>query len=100
MTHPNDLTAATGSSSPRLLDQVRAMIRARHYSRRTEKAYVGWIRRFILFHGKRHPREMGMDEITRSPQARGGAVQPPRPGSDSASGQAAVQLLVLSNHPL
>ena len=39
-------------------------IRARHYSRRTEKAYVGWTRRFVLFHGKRHPAEMGAPEIT------------------------------------
>jgi len=38
---------------PRLLDQVRAALRLRHYSRRTEHAYVGWIRRYILFHGKR-----------------------------------------------
>jgi len=45
---------------PRLLDQVREEIRKRHYSRRTEKSYVGWIRRFILFHGKRHPAEMGL----------------------------------------
>ena len=43
----------------RLLDQVREEIRKRHYSRRTEKSYVGWIRRYILFHGKRHPSEMG-----------------------------------------
>ncbi len=50
---------------PRLLDRVRAALRTRHYSRRTEKAYVGWIRRFILFHGKRHPSEMGAAEITR-----------------------------------
>lgn len=48
---------------PRLLDQVRACCRVRHYSLRTEKAYVHWIRRFILFHGKRHPREMGAGEI-------------------------------------
>jgi integron integrase len=47
----------------RLLDQVRASLRARHYSRRTEKAYVGWIRRFILFHGKRHPEEMSGVEV-------------------------------------
>jgi hypothetical protein len=40
---------------PRLLDRVRATIRARHYSRRTEKAYVAWIRRFIVFHHKRDP---------------------------------------------
>ncbi len=53
------------AAEPRLLDRVRAAIRLRHYSRRTEKAYVGWIRRFILFHGKRHPDGMAADEITR-----------------------------------
>src|SRR5690349_24110905 len=50
---------------PRLLDRVRMALRTRHCSLRTEKAYVGWIRRFILFHGKRHPAEMGAEEITR-----------------------------------
>ena len=49
----------------RLLEQVRAAIRTRHYSLRTEEAYVGWITRFILFHGKRHPNEMGEPEINR-----------------------------------
>lgn len=49
---------------PKLLDQVRGAIRARHYSRRTEEAYVFWIRRFILFHGKRHPREMDATHVT------------------------------------
>ena len=48
---------------PRLLDRVRDAIRARHYSLRTEEAYVGWIRRYILFHGKRHPLEMAEPEI-------------------------------------
>lgn len=48
---------------PKLLDRVRNAIRARHYSRRTEKAYVGWIRRFIFFHNKRHPAAMGSDEV-------------------------------------
>ena len=48
---------------PGLLDQVREAIRTRHYSYRTEEAYVGWIRRFILFHGTRHPAEMGKEEI-------------------------------------
>jgi integron integrase len=47
----------------RLLDQVREVIRVKHYSIRTEEAYVQWIRRYILFHGKRHPREMGEAEI-------------------------------------
>lgn len=50
---------------PRLLDRVREAIRARHYSHRTETAYVGWIRRYIFFHGKRHPTNMGSAEITR-----------------------------------
>jgi len=49
----------TSAAEPRLLDQVRARIRLKHYSIRTETAYVDWIRRFILFHHKRHPREMG-----------------------------------------
>jgi integron integrase len=52
-----------GIAKPRLLDRVREEIRKRHYSRRTEKTYVGWIRRFILFHGKRHPDDMGEPEI-------------------------------------
>ncbi len=50
------------SKSP-LLDQVREVLRLRHYSIRTEEAYVQTIRRFILYHRKRHPREMGVDEI-------------------------------------
>ncbi|MBM0103138.1 phage integrase N-terminal SAM-like domain-containing protein [Steroidobacter sp. S1-65] len=48
----------------RLLDQVRELIRIRHYSIRTEQVYVQWIKRFILFHDKRHPLEMGADEVT------------------------------------
>jgi len=47
----------------KLLDQVRDVIRKRHYSIRTEEAYVQWIKRFILFHGKRHPKDMGEKEI-------------------------------------
>ena len=47
----------------RLLDQVREVIRLKHYSIRTEEAYVHWIKRFIFFNGKRHPREMGAPEI-------------------------------------
>src|SRR2546426_717970 len=50
------------TSKPRLLDQVRQAIRTRHYSYRTEKAYVHWIKRFIFFHNKRHPIEMGEAE--------------------------------------
>jgi integron integrase len=49
---------------PKLLDQLRGAIRARHYSLRTENAYHDWVRRFILFHDKRHPKEMGAMEVT------------------------------------
>lgn len=49
----------------RLLDQVREVLRFGHYSIRTEQAYVGWIKRYIFFHGKRHPREMGASEVGR-----------------------------------
>ncbi len=57
-------TASAESSKPKLLDRVRHAVRARHYSRRTEKAYVHWIKRYIFFHGKRHPAEMGAAEVT------------------------------------
>jgi integron integrase len=50
---------------PRLLARVREAIRVRHYSLRTERAYLHWIRRYIVFHGKRHPAGMGAEEITR-----------------------------------
>src|SRR5437899_5745935 len=48
---------------PKLLDQVRAVIRRKHYSIRTEEAYVDWIKRYIFFHDKRHPQEMGEREL-------------------------------------
>ena len=49
---------------PKLNDRLRHAVRARHYSRRTEKAYVHWTKRYIFFHGKRHPAEMGAAEVT------------------------------------
>jgi integrase len=52
------------AQQPKLLDRVRQALRLRHYSRRTEESYVGWIRRFILFHGKRPLTDMGGAEIT------------------------------------
>jgi integron integrase len=52
-----------GSPKPKLLDRVRHAIRVRHYSRRTEDAYVGWIRRYIHFHDLRHPAEMGATDV-------------------------------------
>jgi integron integrase len=54
---------AVGSSP--LLNSVRAAIRVRHYSIRTEQAYLDWIKRFIYFNGKRHPKEMGEREVSR-----------------------------------
>ncbi len=54
---------APSTQPPRLFDQVREAIRLRHYSLRTEQAYLHWIKRFILFHRKRHPAEMGPAEI-------------------------------------
>ena len=51
------------AKKPKLLDQMRAALRARHYSYRTEQSYIQWVRRFILFHNKRHPAEMGTTEI-------------------------------------
>ena len=48
--------------APKLLDQVRDAIRVRHYSIRTEEAYIQWIKRYIFFHKKQHPRDMGETE--------------------------------------
>ena len=59
----SSLAVAT-TGAPKLLDRVRQTIRAKHYSRRTESAYVDWIRRYILFHRKRHPSEMGATEVS------------------------------------
>jgi integron integrase len=50
-------------SPPRLLDQVREKIRLKHYSIRTEHAYVDWVKRFVLYHGRRHPRDLGLGEV-------------------------------------
>ncbi len=58
------VTGGGRAPEPRLLDRVRDAIRVRHYSRRTEKAYVAWVRRFVLYHGKCHPREMGKAEVS------------------------------------
>jgi hypothetical protein len=52
------------SAGGRLLDQVRDVIRIKHYSIRTEQAYLQWIRRYILFHGKRHPSELGSEHLS------------------------------------
>ncbi len=63
MAMPTDKHGAGPARPIKLLDQVRERIRYKHYSIRTERAYVDWIRRYILFHGKRHPGEMGATEV-------------------------------------
>ena len=61
---PADLDAQPAAAPPpRLLDRLREAIRVRHYSIRTEAAYVDWARRFIIFHDKRHPLQMGPAEV-------------------------------------
>ena len=61
---PSDCSHAPSPKAPKLLDRLRTAIRLRHFSRKTEEAYVGWVRRFILFHGKRHPADMGEADVT------------------------------------
>src|SRR5262245_36233151 len=58
-------TPPRSPGQPKLLDRVRTAARLRHLSARTESAYSGWIRRFVVFSGLRHPREMGAAEVTR-----------------------------------
>src|SRR6266705_126367 len=57
------IVSRLAKNKPKLLDQVRDAIRVKHYSIRTEQAYVDWIKRFILYHGKRHPAEMAEEEV-------------------------------------
>lgn len=74
-THPDDcvllpddgivVVEVVEMERPRLLDEVRGALRARHYSPRTEEAYVHWIRRFIVFHDRRHPRELAAGDVAR-----------------------------------
>lgn len=60
---PNDIGDPDIQRPVRLLDMVRRRLRLKHYSLRTEEAYIGWIKRFIRFHGKRHPRNMSAPEV-------------------------------------
>ncbi|MGH8054816.1 MAG: integron integrase [Stenotrophomonas sp.] len=63
MEYTPEPSGVTPTKTPRLLDLVRQQIRVRHYSLRTEQAYVAWIRRFVLANGKRHPSTMGAEEV-------------------------------------
>ncbi len=86
----------TEGRPPRLLDRLRTALRARHYSLRTEQAYVQWVKRYVLFHGKRHPDEMGGPEINAflSSLATDGKV------AASTQNQALAALLFLYRHVL
>ena len=65
MTCSSSIPASVSSTpAPKLLDRVRWHLRVKHYSIRTEQAYLDWIRRFILFHEKRHPDTMGEEQIS------------------------------------
>jgi len=57
-------TQPDGTAAPRLLDGLRQTLRVRHDSLRTEQQYVNWVRRFLRFHHRRHPREMGAAEVS------------------------------------
>ena len=61
---PQSVSHAFSPNKPKLLEQVRDVIRRKHFSLRTEQAYTHWIRGFILFHRKRHPLEMGEPDVT------------------------------------
>lgn len=95
-TAPGCARALPGAPPKKLLDQVRDAIRVRHYSYKTEESYLGWIRRYILFHGKRHPRELGSAEVTAflSDLATRGQV------AASTQNQALAALLFLYRHVL
>ncbi len=60
---PTTIASSRLANKPKLLDQVRDVIRRRHYSVRTEQAYIDWIKRFIIYHNKRHPAEMAEEEV-------------------------------------
>jgi integron integrase len=93
---PGVVSFPEAGSRPKLLDQVRHAIRLRHYSRRTENTYIHWIRRFIVFHRKKHPSTMGAPEIAAflSWLATGQRV------SSSTQNQALSALLFLYRHVL
>lgn len=63
MVPPNLSDKSTTEKPLRLLDQVRDCLRVRRYSIRTEQSYIGWIKRFIFFHDKRHPKDLGVQDI-------------------------------------
>lgn len=87
---------AAGQPATKLLDQLRESLRVRHFSLRTEDAYLDWVRRFILFHGKRHPRDLGAAEV----QAFLTHLAVDRGVAPSTQNQAKAALLFLYRHLL
>jgi len=69
MTNSPPSPAGAAAPPPRLLEQVRSHIGARHDSLRTERAYLDWVRRFVHFHGRRHPGELSAEHIAASPSS-------------------------------
>jgi integron integrase len=59
----NTLSGKSESGKPKLLDEMRRILRLKHYSLRTETTYCEWVKRFVIFHGKRHPRDLGPVEV-------------------------------------
>ena len=77
----------------KLLEQVKDQIQLKHYSYRTEDTYIQWIRRYMLFHNKRHPREMGVPEIEAFlSQAKGPSVAPPKGAGTATATQTSARL--------
>ena len=60
---PSTIEKPPNVQPPKLLDQIRNKLRVKHYAIRTEELYLHWIKRYILFHGKRHPKDMGAPQI-------------------------------------
>ena len=87
---------ASASTKPRLLDQVVAAIRVRHYSRRTEQTYCGWIKHYIRWHNMRHPSDMGAAEV----EAFLSMLANQRNVAGSTQNQALAALLFLYKHVL
>ncbi|MGH7674770.1 MAG: site-specific integrase, partial [Gemmatimonadales bacterium] len=88
------MDAVEGRRGPRLLAELRGALRLRHYSRRTEEAYVAWVRRFVRFVGMRHPRELGEAEV----RAFLSHLADPSGLSAASQNQAASALLFLYEH--
>lgn len=63
MVHPNSSEKYTTLKPPRLLDQVRDKLRVKHYAIRTEATYIDWIKRYIYFHDKTHPKDLGAQDV-------------------------------------